>query len=670
MNCRFPRKGLLSALLASGRLVLRVTGNGRQRRAGFLVGLVTLAVAGLVGCSKDRPTKPPANPGNGLADNVVQVDSTKTALVSDSTALASGTYIYRATAGTLPALKQGDILAGLSDGGYLRKVISVAPQHDSLVVHTSQATLADAIPNGSFSLVADSAMIQRSKSAGRPMGTEQSMSGSVPLGDIELLSDGINTLALKNGTLNYDFSRFSVTGTIDGYHLATLDASLAGTTALSCSLVWHSAQSLNLNGSKTIYTASRWTTFPGPLPIPVQITYEADVNWSLKCDAAFTETKQLCATSTLDTGASYGSAGWDGRFSPTFNACPDTSRAPEFHANAEARVEVVPKLTMKIFGVVGPEIDAIPYADAQAHAVLQSTGLLWDAELMTGLDAHVAVSAAIFDSGITGYDQRFTGPSTEVWRAPKTVQVVKGNNQHGMELTALTDSLEVRVLDSTSPGHGVPGVAVSFAVTGGAGSVHPAVATTDGSGIARTAWTLGRGSQQQAQATAVDHLGQTLTGMPSSFGAAAAPKVWVCDISFCGGCSSPQVPAEFRLSGLVSFDSTYTGYPCDEGGRYFHGVRVTEGGTITVTIENVAHFPHDRSPAYEYNLEIDGLSDPAAVFRNGEYHWAWPAYVDSAQTTDTYTIGDIADTSNVKTPRAAVVPSNPGGLIGLRTNRP
>jgi uncharacterized protein YjdB len=54
---------------------------------------------------------------------------------------------------------------------------------------------------------------------------------------------------------------------------------------------------------------------------------------------------------------------------------------------------------------------------------------------------------------------------------------------------ALTDSLEVRVIDRG--GLPVPGIAVSFDIEAGSGSVSPRVVTTNSAGYARAEWTLG-----------------------------------------------------------------------------------------------------------------------------------------------------------------------------------
>ncbi|HKA58887.1 MAG TPA: Ig-like domain-containing protein [Gemmatimonadales bacterium] len=88
-----------------------------------------------------------------------------------------------------------------------------------------------------------------------------------------------------------------------------------------------------------------------------------------------------------------------------------------------------------------------------------------------------------------------TGPT------PNTIAVSAGNNQVAAAGSALPDSLAVIVRDQG--GAALAGVTVTFAVTGGGGSVSPATRATDASGIAKTRRTLGpNAGTQTTSATA------------------------------------------------------------------------------------------------------------------------------------------------------------------------
>jgi hypothetical protein len=86
-----------------------------------------------------------------------------------------------------------------------------------------------------------------------------------------------------------------------------------------------------------------------------------------------------------------------------------------------------------------------------------------------------------------------TGPGFEVKAgAPSALTLVSGGAQSAAGGAALAAPVIVKVADAF--GNGVAGVTVSFAATAGSGTAAPATQTTNASGIAQTAWTLGAGS--------------------------------------------------------------------------------------------------------------------------------------------------------------------------------
>jgi hypothetical protein len=70
-----------------------------------------------------------------------------------------------------------------------------------------------------------------------------------------------------------------------------------------------------------------------------------------------------------------------------------------------------------------------------------------------------------------------------------TLELIEGNDQRAPVGKRVPVQPAVRVIDAT--GEPVAGYDVTFAVTGGGGTVGHAVETTNGDGIARTDWTLG-----------------------------------------------------------------------------------------------------------------------------------------------------------------------------------
>jgi YetA-like protein/Bacterial Ig-like domain (group 1)/Dockerin type I domain len=100
-----------------------------------------------------------------------------------------------------------------------------------------------------------------------------------------------------------------------------------------------------------------------------------------------------------------------------------------------------------------------------------------------GANTVTAVSGTLTGSPIT-----FTATGNPASTAA-AISIISGNNQTGSPGQALASPFTIRIQNSS--GHGVSGVAVIFAVTGGGGILSAAVASTDSSGQASSTLTLG-----------------------------------------------------------------------------------------------------------------------------------------------------------------------------------
>ncbi|MET0397141.1 MAG: Ig-like domain-containing protein [Longimicrobiaceae bacterium] len=102
-----------------------------------------------------------------------------------------------------------------------------------------------------------------------------------------------------------------------------------------------------------------------------------------------------------------------------------------------------------------------------------------------------------------------TGDSpTGAGRAPAQLQAAGGGGQTGTAGTALTAPLVVRATDTG--GQGMRGVAVSWSIRSGGGTLSTASSVTDDAGEARTQWTLGQGTGEQSVAATVQGLAPVL----------------------------------------------------------------------------------------------------------------------------------------------------------------
>jgi adhesin/invasin len=152
-----------------------------------------------------------------------------------------------------------------------------------------------------------------------------------------------------------------------------------------------------------------------------------------------------------------------------------------------------------------------------ANQVTNNNGIAtvgsWTFGAIAGNNTVVATStglpSVIFNASTTGL--------------PSNVVAFAGNNGAAVQGTALTPSPAVRVTDAN--GQGAGGVQVTFAVTGGGGSVVGPTQLTDATGVATVgSWVLGVGVPNTMTATVA---ASGITGNPVLFTASAATQIGI-----------------------------------------------------------------------------------------------------------------------------------------------
>ena len=120
----------------------------------------------------------------------------------------------------------------------------------------------------------------------------------------------------------------------------------------------------------------------------------------------------------------------------------------------------------------------------------------------------LVASAGGLSSEITAAFSVTTGPAA-------TLTITGGNNQTNLATRALSNPLSVSVTDAS--GNPVGGVAVSWTVASGAGSLGATSSLTSASGVATNTWTLGGAAGVQTVTASVSGL----VGSPATFSATA-----------------------------------------------------------------------------------------------------------------------------------------------------
>ncbi len=139
-----------------------------------------------------------------------------------------------------------------------------------------------------------------------------------------------------------------------------------------------------------------------------------------------------------------------------------------------------------------------------------------------------------------------TAPPTDPPPAtPSQLQVIDGDAQAGAAGQSLADPIVVRAVDAS--GQPVAGVAITFAVAAGGGSVQPTSATTATDGRAQTTWTLGGGAGEQQLTAAAE-------GVPNVTVTAEA-----MDLALCGAINTDRTLRDVGASYVLCSNGAHVG---------------------------------------------------------------------------------------------------------------
>ena len=166
--------------------------------------------------------------------------------------------------------------------------------------------------------------------------------------------------------------------------------------------------------------------------VPIWVTFSGDLaaNATFNGKAKLEATWGLTAKQDFTVGGNYKSS--TSQFDSYAEIVPTIEYDPlevTGEANAEARLEIFPRINMVIYSIVGPYCEIVPYisADYNAKAMVSTSGksnVKWNSSLNTGIDVRSGVKPKVFES-ILGE----IGPSEdnwinkELWSAPSQIEL-------------------------------------------------------------------------------------------------------------------------------------------------------------------------------------------------------------------------------------------------------
>ncbi|MBS4013618.1 MAG: hypothetical protein KGZ97_07640 [Bacteroidetes bacterium] len=387
-------------------------------------------------------------------NNVLIVNDNDLTLVSDSTQLANGIFVYE---GDASEIEIGSVIVSSIGEGYMRIVTGIQSKNSkTIVLETEQAVLTDVIQeiNLSDSLVLTFDEGDKRYAKAKPIHVQplyliegakikpdksgfdlSGVSFNIAVEDENSNFSGSITATITEGHINFQpvFHReleiswlpprvnkfgLSMGGNIDFDMLVSLEAEVA----------------YSVDTTYTLKIATIGPIFIGPVPmlltISLDFSFEAGLNVSGEMTFGFESDYSASA------GASYirgNSPEWNTLFdsSGSFNSKPFDFA---FNANAFAQFGVAPKASTKIAGIAGPVLAIEPYLRADLDA---SWPLDWGFSATAGVDASLGFEVGILSHSLLKLEASLEGPS---W----TIFEINGEYEHiepvveTLEITSIT----------------------------------------------------------------------------------------------------------------------------------------------------------------------------------------------------------------------------------------
>jgi hypothetical protein len=314
--------------------------------------LTAAAIVGLAGCNLiDLP-------GSDIVTDDTRLPESDSSLVSTTVAPDRVTYTYAAPP-KVGQLAPGQVIVGQTDGGYLRKVQSVETVGDTLVVHTEDAALTDAVANQKINVSVSPDKL-RSKLV------LLDVSGRVL---VDTVVKGVPLkITIVRGTAQLE-PAMDFELDIAKRHLKHLAVTMKGTLTLNFDVKVEAggalalAQEIDLSGpTASLYTYPFVFPLPTPIgPLPVAGTLEVDAfaGFAATITAMGTLTTGLEGTSSFGVRAAWDDGTWTVENEPTFDGMIHRPQLQTLLAS-DARVYVRPEVRARFYGVAGPSASVTP----------------------------------------------------------------------------------------------------------------------------------------------------------------------------------------------------------------------------------------------------------------------------------------------------------------------
>lgn len=474
--------------------------------------VILIGITAILSCKKDKPVSQPNTTipdiPLALSPNVQSIDSATVELNMDSSLLAEGVYEFTLNR-AIDTIKAGDVLVGDQGEGFIRKVNTVNYQGNKIICQTSQGALEDIYKEGTLRVSTNVNDLAKDDDG-----------YSYNFSKKKIFQDGPLSLTLESGRINVK-TNWDVAFQFEENELKQFELKTNGAVfeaEFSAKLEASEKYSI-LNRNDVIASTEKYVLLSAtPVPVFGKIQVDLVLKSSIDFSQSISRTYTFNNKTTFSLGANYSeSNGWSSNasFQPVNSVNASTVDAQQ---NIKVKLDLVPKVSFKIMGFVGPYLSLAGKGEINAAIGTYNGKVGADFRADAWAAVTVGANAAIFGHKLADYSRSWETDKIS-YITPNKVEILSGNGQKGSFGQKLPAPLKVKVTDSK--GLIQSNIPVYFAVVSGGGEVSKAEVLTNSSGVAETEFTLGTSGPQAITATVFKGDGSQISNSPQRFNIAA-----------------------------------------------------------------------------------------------------------------------------------------------------
>jgi PKD repeat protein len=604
---------------------------------------------------------------NQYQDKIVIVDETDT-MLSTEQQITTGEYIIQFN-DPVPTIDTETILIGTVDSGYLRKVNTVSQNGNTFTMTTEQGKLDDLFIDGGFELgnvFKIDSILPASKSSNykrlnkRPTRGEILSNPDLQKGVYYYLVDEktsslnnnvqMKRLTSKTNNTNEEENpkfKFTLSNTLfdkNGINIK-LDGSLTFTPnvfadynkkatnpilnfginnatvennykfSMTCD-----AQANVLDEPFNLFSYTKSVYFlVGGVPVLVDVIVDFEGKASADVSANLSFIHQFTNTLKVNAGVSYKDEIWTNYYNSSVENKLETNL--DISGSFVQNFEIGPKITFKIYKVIGPYIGAKLTEELNICASSSNLeNINWESDLDIGAKLTVGVRADIFKKNLFDYSETWNKKGLYNVNFPYELEVISGNNQQYSTSSPLINPVRVRVL--SNKGFAIPSVTVRFeADPDTPGIIDSEYVITDSNGYAETNWTPTNNGFAKLTATVQNCEGKNIGNSPLTF---EATEVQGND------CTETTLNASYSIENNIikptahmgnapysystdniNFSETIPEFNLNSGQKYNFTIKDANGCTANTT------YTHEETNCNDSRLEVELSTYGSNLYANG-----------------------------------------------------